>query len=66
MVPGLGALPSISSGPAISGASNDGFASFGPVNVGGLFGSSAASSSNLAVPAIVAGIVLIAFFMRKK
>jgi hypothetical protein len=66
-LPGIGG---IADSALTGGASGDAFSGdvrFAPVNIGGLFGSTATSSSNLLPLAIVAGVVLLAavFIFRR-
>lgn len=65
---GVPALPNITGGAATSGdVRSDVGVGFGPVNIGGLFGSSARSSENaFLIPALIAGGVLIAFLLLRK
>ncbi len=61
-------IPNITGGAATAG---DIFTTtdldFGPVNVGGLFGSGASSENGFLLPAIVLGVALVAFaFLRKR
>lgn len=61
---GGGAIP-ITGGAATSGdVGTD--VRFAPVNVGGLFGSSAQSGNQFLLPAIIVAVGLVLFSMRKK
>jgi hypothetical protein len=73
----LGALPSITSGggaiPITGGAATAGDISgatdvgFGPVNIGGVFGSEASSTGQFTLPLLIIGaIILGAIFLRRR
>jgi hypothetical protein len=65
---GVPALPNITGGAATSGdVRSDVGVGFGPVNIGGLFGSGASSDANkFLIPALIAGGVLLAFLFFKR
>ena len=73
----LGALPSITSGggaiPITGGSAESGDISgatdvgFGPVNIGGVFGSGATSANPLILPIVIVGVIILgAVFLRRR
>lgn len=66
-VPGASPVPSFTGGASTSGDIGPTDVGFGPVNIGGLFGSDAQSANQFITPLIViGGIVAAVIFLRRR